>query len=107
MANNISYTYYPYDVGETGTLGTKVMQDLNDARTTINALTQDNFASDTDADVTNLDVTTKVVVPHIRSLGGNIVVSLTSFAGVRFRIKNSSGTVLFQVDANKTVVTGA
>lgn len=108
MANNISYTYYPYDVGETGTLGTKVMQDLNDVRTTVNALNGDNFASDTDATITSADITTSGNVQHIRSENqGGIVVVLTSFAGAKWRVKNAAGATLLEVDSSKTVVVGS
>lgn len=111
MANDLTYTNYPYsdEAVASGDLGTRVQQDLTAAKNRVNALNGDNFASTSDVTCESVDVTTQLKVRRIRAKGTvNIVAALgSSFAGSKLQIKNSDGTVLFEVDSNKTVVVGS
>ena len=105
---SITYQNYPYsDGGPDANLGSKVQADLDIAASVLNALTPSNFLTATSASISSLDLTTRLIAPRIRSRGDtNIVISLATFSGAKWRIKNSDGDTLIEIDSGKGVTVG-
>jgi len=88
-------------------LGAKVQADLNAARILVNSLNDDNFEDDADIRVASIDVAGAVTLDEIHAPSGqNIVATMISFTGVKFRVVNSDGDILFEVQSDGTVCTG-
>ena len=105
---NISYTYTFAD-GNT-TLGTKVTANFGNITTALNgALDASNLKSGASLAIQKMTASTKFVTPKISSkvVAEDLIVNIPTTGNPKLRVRNSSNTVLFEIDATGKVIIGS
>ena len=100
---------YTFATGNTG-LGVKIMQNFNDLLAVLNAnLDQDNIDDETWLSIQKMIATTKFVAALIENQNeaADLVFDISDVAAVKFKITDSEDAVLFQIEEDGTVKTGA
>ena len=100
---------YTFATGNDG-LGVKIMQNFNDLLTVLNdQLDENNIDDETWFAIKKMIASTKFVAPLIenQSPGQDLVVDISDVAAVKFKITDSDDAVLFQIEEDGTVKTGA
>lgn len=91
-------------------LGTKITANFGDLLEVLNAhLDQNNIDDETWLSIQKMIASTKFIVNLIenQSSGQDLVVDISDVEAVKFKITDSEDTVLFQIQQDGTVKTGA
>ena len=105
---NISYTY-TFSDGNTS-LGTKIQQNFTDITDIINgALDGDNLKSGASMAIKKMTASTKFVTAKISSkmAAQDLVFNIPTSGAAKVQVKNSTDTVLFEIDLNDGVTIGS
>jgi len=106
--SSITYTNVFAD-GNTG-LGTKLTANFGNITTVLNgALDGTNLKTGASLAIQKMTASTKFVTPKISSkvVAEDLIVNIPTTGNPKLRVRNSSNTVLFEIDATGKVIIGS